>query len=133
MTVNWSPESWRSKTYVQVPEYPDAEALKTVEDQLATFPPLVFAGEARELKQRLADVARGEAFLLQGGDCAESFAEHGPDNIRDFFRVLLQTPFLPCHPFYQGQARSSQRQVQTREVRRRLASFHGESSWQEAS
>ncbi|WP_163574935.1 3-deoxy-7-phosphoheptulonate synthase, partial [Klebsiella pneumoniae] len=60
------------------------------EARLATFPPLVFAGEARKLKKQLAAVANGEAFLLQGGDCAESFAEHGADNIRDFFRVFLQ-------------------------------------------
>ena len=65
-------------------------ALAAVEKQLATFPPLVFAGEARSLKKQLARVAAGEAFLLQGGDCAESFAEHGADNIRDFFRVFLQ-------------------------------------------
>ena len=64
--------------------------LKTVESQIATFPPLVFAGEARKLKKQLAQVAAGDAFLLQGGDCAESFAEHGADNIRDFFRVFLQ-------------------------------------------
>lgn len=88
--AKWTPESWRSRPVVQVPDYPDQEALKAVEDQLSTFPPLVFAGEARNLKRELAGVARGEAFLLQGGDCAESFAEHGPDNIRDFFRVLLQ-------------------------------------------
>ena len=87
---NWSPDSWRSKPFVQVPDYPDQKALEAVEAQLATFPPLVFAGEARELKKQLGAVARGEGFLLQGGDCAESFAEHGPDNIRDFFRVLLQ-------------------------------------------
>ena len=74
----------------QVPAYPDAEALAETERQLATYPPLVFAGEARKLKQQLAAVANGEAFLLQGGDCAESFAEHGADNIRDFFRVFLQ-------------------------------------------
>jgi 3-deoxy-7-phosphoheptulonate synthase len=73
-----------------MPEYPDAKALADVEAQLATFPPLVFAGEARNLKKALARVAAGEAFLLQGGDCAESFAEHGANNIRDFFRVLLQ-------------------------------------------
>jgi 3-deoxy-7-phosphoheptulonate synthase len=88
--AKWSPDSWRSKPCVQMPEYPDPQALKTVESQLATFPTLVFAGEARDLKGRLAAVAMGEAFLLQGGDCAESFAEHGPDNIRDFFRVMLQ-------------------------------------------
>jgi 3-deoxy-7-phosphoheptulonate synthase len=73
-----------------MPQYPDAKALADVEAQLATFPPLVFAGEARNLKKALARVAAGEAFLLQGGDCAESFAEHGANNIRDFFRVLLQ-------------------------------------------
>src|SRR5205807_3311449 len=75
---------------LQVPDYPDAKALSDVEAQLATFPPLVFAGEARNLKKALAKVAAGEAFLLQGGDCAESFAEHGANNIRDFFRVFLQ-------------------------------------------
>ena len=74
----------------QVPSYPDAAVLKDVEGRLATFPPLVFAGEARKLKKQLAQVAAGNAFLLQGGDCAESFAEHGADNIRDFFRVFLQ-------------------------------------------
>ncbi len=74
----------------QVPAYPDAAALEDVEKQLSGFPPLVFAGEARKLKRSLATVAAGEAFLLQGGDCAESFAEHSADNIRDFFRVLLQ-------------------------------------------
>ena len=90
MTERWSPESWRSKPVQQVPDYPDQKALADVEAQLATFPPLVFAGEARNLKKSLARVAAGEAFLLQGGDCAESFAEHGANNIRDFFRVLLQ-------------------------------------------
>jgi 3-deoxy-7-phosphoheptulonate synthase len=74
----------------QVPAYPDAAALAETEARLATFPPLVFAGEARKLKKQLAAVANGEAFLLQGGDCAESFLEHGADNIRDFFRVFLQ-------------------------------------------
>src|SRR5207245_8407584 len=73
-----------------MPDYPDKPALAEVERQLATFPPLVFAGEARNLTKALARVAAGEAFLLQGGDCAESFAEHGADNIRDFFRVFLQ-------------------------------------------
>ncbi|MEM8743750.1 MAG: 3-deoxy-7-phosphoheptulonate synthase class II [Pseudomonadota bacterium] len=90
MTAHWSPDTWRSMPIVQVPDYPDSTALESVEKQLATFPPLVFAGEARELKRQLAGVSRGEAFLLQGGDCAESFAEHGADNIRDFFRVFLQ-------------------------------------------
>ncbi|MEZ5870394.1 MAG: 3-deoxy-7-phosphoheptulonate synthase class II [Nitratireductor sp.] len=90
MAENWTPGSWRSKPIVQVPAYPDQEALKVVEGRLASFPPLVFAGEARALKKQLANVAEGKAFLLQGGDCAESFAEHGADNIRDFFRVFLQ-------------------------------------------
>ena len=90
MADKWTPNSWRSKPIIQVPEYPDKEALETVEKRLASYPPLVFAGEARDLKAHLAKVANGEAFLLQGGDCAESFAEHGPDNIRDFFRVFLQ-------------------------------------------
>ncbi|MEQ1576808.1 MAG: 3-deoxy-7-phosphoheptulonate synthase class II [Hyphomicrobium sp.] len=90
MPAQWSPESWRTKPIVQVPDYPDAEALKDVEAKLATYPPLVFAGEARALKKQLADVAAGQGFLLQGGDCAESFLEHRADNIRDFFRVFLQ-------------------------------------------
>ena len=86
----WSPESWRARPIEQAPAYPDAKALADVERQLATFPPLVFAGEARKLKKQLAQVAAGDAFLLQGGDCAESFGEHSADNIRDFFRVFLQ-------------------------------------------
>lgn len=90
MSQRWTPENWRSKPVQQMPEYPDKAALAAVEKQLASFPPLVFAGEARNLKRALARVANGEAFLLQGGDCAESFAEHGPNNIRDFFRVFLQ-------------------------------------------
>src|ERR1700753_35696 len=90
MSERWSPESWRSKPILQVPEYPDPKALADVEAQLATFPPLVFAGEARALKKALAQVAAGDMFLLQGGDCAESFAEHGANNIRDFFRLFLQ-------------------------------------------
>src|SRR5947207_11803535 len=90
MSERWTPHSWRTKPVMQMPEYPDAKALADVEAQLATFPPLVFAGEARNLKKALARVAAGEAFLLQGGDCAESFAEHGANNIRDFFRVFLQ-------------------------------------------
>src|SRR4029079_14400671 len=90
MAPRWSPNSWRSRPIEQVPVYPDRTALNDVEKQLATFPPLVFAGEARELKAKLARVAAGQAFLLQGGDCAESFAEHSADNIRDFFRLFLQ-------------------------------------------
>ncbi len=87
---HWSPESWRQHPIEQVPDYPDKKALAAVEAELATFPPLVFAGEARDLKKSLAEVAAGRAFLLQGGDCAESFSEHGGDTIRDFFRVFLQ-------------------------------------------
>ena len=90
MPAAWSPDSWRSKPIVQVPDYPDAAVLAAVEEQLSAFPPLVFAGEARNLKQSLAEVAQGNGFLLHGGDCAESFAEHEADNIRDFFRVFLQ-------------------------------------------
>ncbi|MEZ5776268.1 MAG: 3-deoxy-7-phosphoheptulonate synthase class II [Hyphomicrobiaceae bacterium] len=90
MAASWSPSSWRKKPIVQVPAYQDEKALAAVEAQIKTFPPLFFAGEARELKAELAEVAHGRAFLLQGGDCAESFAEHGADNIRDFFRVFLQ-------------------------------------------
>jgi 3-deoxy-7-phosphoheptulonate synthase len=86
----WSPESWRQKPILQVPDYPDQTVLRDVEAKLATYPPLVFAGEARDLKKSLAAIAAGDGFLLQGGDCAESFLEHRADNIRDFFRVFLQ-------------------------------------------
>ena len=86
----WSPSSWRSVPSVQLPDFANKGQLADVEARLATFPPLVFAGEARQLRKALAEVAAGKAFLLQGGDCAESFAEHGADNIRDFFRVFLQ-------------------------------------------
>jgi len=90
MAQNWTPKSWRSKPIIQVPTYPDKVELKEVEERLASFPPLVFAGEARNLRDHLKDVCEGKAFLLQGGDCAEAFAEHAADNIRDFFRVFLQ-------------------------------------------
>ena len=90
MAKNWAPDTWRGKPARQMPDYPDAQALSAMEDTLRTRPPLVFAGEARSLKSQLARVADGQAFLLQGGDCAESFAEFHPDNIRDTFRVLLQ-------------------------------------------
>ena len=90
MSATWTPDGWRDKPIKQVPTYPDEEALKSAETRLKGYPPLVFAGEARNLRARLADVADGKAFLLQGGDCAESFAEFHPDNIRDTFRVLLQ-------------------------------------------
>ncbi|WP_136682677.1 class II 3-deoxy-7-phosphoheptulonate synthase [Falsirhodobacter xinxiangensis] len=90
MTKGWTKSDWRAKPRVQMPDYPDQTALNAVEKQLAKYPPLVFAGEARKLKAQLAEVAAGRAFLLQGGDCAESFAEFGADNIRDTFRVMLQ-------------------------------------------
>src|ERR1700730_1591139 len=90
MMQEWSPRSWRELPIRQVPGYADEAALTRVEEILHRFPPLVFAGEARRLQARLADVVAGRAFLLQGGDCAESFAEFHPNNIRDTFRVLLQ-------------------------------------------
>jgi 3-deoxy-7-phosphoheptulonate synthase len=90
MTEDWSPDSWRGLPIRQVPGYSDEAALTRVEKTLHNFPPLVFAGEARRLEERLAAVAAGKAFLLQGGDCAESFAEFHPNNIRDMFKVLLQ-------------------------------------------
>ncbi len=90
MTKNWSPKSWRSRQALQMPTYPDAAVANAVEERLRSYPPLVFAGEARKLKRVLAQAAKGKAFLLQGGDCAESFAEFHPDNIRDTFRVMLQ-------------------------------------------
>ena len=90
MAVAWSPDSWRSKPIVQVPDYPDQVALADVEAKIASYPPLVFAGEADKLKRSLADVAAGNAFMLQGGDCAESFSEHGANHIRELFRIFLQ-------------------------------------------
>ena len=90
MADSWAPDSWRDKSIRQVPVYEDIDRLAEISSQLRTFPPLVFAGEARNLKRTLGDVCEGKAFLLQGGDCAESFAEFHPDNIRDTFRVLLQ-------------------------------------------
>jgi 3-deoxy-7-phosphoheptulonate synthase len=90
MKEKWTPSAWRAKPAKHIPaDYPDPGALARVEQQLRTYPPLVFAGEARNLKARLADVAAGKAFLLQGGDCAESFKEFHPDNIRDTFRTLM--------------------------------------------
>ncbi len=90
MPENWTPNSWRAKPVQQVPTYPDAARLAAAEAALAAFPPLVFAGEARRLEASLARVAEGRAFLLQGGDCAESFAEFRANTIRDTFRVMLQ-------------------------------------------
>ena len=89
-TNQWAPSSWRSKPALQMPVYEDQAGLKRIEAEIARMPPLVFAGEARNLQAKLADVAAGKAFLLQGGDCAESFAEFGAVKIRDTFRVILQ-------------------------------------------
>ena len=90
MASKWTPASWTAHDARQLPSYPDTAALTRATETLTSFPPLVFAGEARDLQDELAKVARGEAFLLQGGDCAESFAEFHPNNIRDTFRVILQ-------------------------------------------
>ena len=90
MNTNWSPDSWRSMNAKQLPTYRDEAMLATAEAQLRSYPPLVFAGEARRLKASLAEVTEGRAFLLQGGDCAESFAEFSADSIRDTMKVLLQ-------------------------------------------
>ena len=91
MSEHWTPSSWRAKPGLHMPnDYPDPEAVTRVEQTLRGMPPLVFAGEARRLKHLLGDVAEGRAFLLQGGDCAESFKEFHADNIRDTFRLILQ-------------------------------------------
>ncbi len=90
MVQSWTPTSWRGKPIQQVPVYPDAKALESAEGTLRQYPPLVFAGEARSLKASLGRVAKGEAFLLQGGDCAEAFGEFHANTIRDTFKVLLQ-------------------------------------------
>ncbi len=90
MANDWTPKSWRDLPIQQLPDYPDTQHLNEVEARLSNYPPLVFAGEARRLRDALGKAAVGEAFLLQGGDCAESFKEFHPDNIRDTFKVLLQ-------------------------------------------
>ena len=90
MPAKWTPDSWRNRPARQMPTYSDAAQLASVEKKLASYPPLVFAGEARDLKAQLARVAEGKAVLLQGGDCAESFAEFTANNIRDTFKVILQ-------------------------------------------
>ncbi|MDB5414715.1 MAG: 3-deoxy-7-phosphoheptulonate synthase class [Rubritepida sp.] len=90
MARDWRPSSWRQMPIRQVPEYNDPAALAAMEAKVATFPPLVFAGECERLKSALADAAEGRAFVLQGGDCAESFADFRADTIRDTFKVLLQ-------------------------------------------
>lgn len=94
MAASWSPDSWRSKPIVQVPDYPDQGKLAAVEAQIAKFPPLVFANEVSSLRRKLGRVANGESFLFQGGDCAESFKEHSANNIRDYFRVFLQSALV---------------------------------------
>ena len=86
----WTPQAWRGKPLRQVPTYSDQKILDEAEVTLRAYPPLVFAGEARRLKEALANVAQGHGFLLQGGDCAESFAEFSANTIRDTFKVLLQ-------------------------------------------
>ena len=90
MTASWKKSDWRKKDRIQMPDYTDPAKLAEVEGKLASYPPLVFAGEARRLKAYLADVSRGDAFLLQGGDCAESFDEFSADLIRDTYKVMLQ-------------------------------------------
>ena len=90
MPTKWTPEAWRNRPIRQMPAYRDQAVLDAVEQKLRGFPPLVFAGEARALKARLAAVVEGKAVLLQGGDCAESFAEFSANNIRDSFKVFLQ-------------------------------------------
>ncbi|KAL1349490.1 hypothetical protein HN51_025991 [Arachis hypogaea] len=86
----WTPDSWKLKRALQLPEYPNKEELEAVLKTLDAFPPIVFAGEARSLEEKLGEAAMGKAFLLQGGDCAESFKEFNANNIRDTFRILLQ-------------------------------------------
>lgn len=87
---NWSPSSWREFPIKQQPTYNDIKTLKEVEQELASYPPLIFAGEALSLKKQLAKVVNGEAFLLQGGDCAESFSSFNAQNIKDLFKVMMQ-------------------------------------------
>jgi 3-deoxy-7-phosphoheptulonate synthase len=94
MPATWKPDSWRGKPIVQVPTYPDQALLETVEQDLRNFPPLVFVKEVRDLKEKLALVAEGKSFLLQGGDCAESFKEHKTDYIRDYLRLFLQMALI---------------------------------------
>ncbi len=88
--MSWTPSSWRNFPIKQQPTYPDQELLKKVEEELHSYPPLIFAGEARKLKEKLAAAGRGEAFLLQGGDCAESFSDFNAKNIKNLFKLMLQ-------------------------------------------
>ncbi len=94
MAAPWSPDSWRSKPIVQMPDYPDPAALADVVEKLATFPPLVFYKEVARLREKLAAAAEGNGFVFQGGDCAESFKEHSPDTISSYFRVFLQSALV---------------------------------------
>jgi len=90
MGKTWNPNSWREFPIKQQPKYEDLKKLKKIEKELATYPPLIFAEEARKLKSQLADVANGNAFLLQGGDCAESFKAFNANNIKSLFKVMMQ-------------------------------------------
>ncbi|MFP4332878.1 MAG: 3-deoxy-7-phosphoheptulonate synthase, partial [Campylobacterales bacterium] len=86
----WNIKSWREKDIKQQPTYNNKEELERVEKELGSVPPLIFAGEVEALKDGLAKATEGEAFLLQGGDCAETFADYSASNIRDLFKVILQ-------------------------------------------
>jgi len=88
--MSWTPSSWRNFPIKQQPTYQDQELLEKTEEELSSYPPLIFAGEARNLKEKLAKAGRGEAFLLQGGDCAESFSDFNSDNIKNLFKLMLQ-------------------------------------------
>lgn len=89
-SATWQPESWRSKTAHQQPSYPDRAEVEKACNEIRAYPPLIFAGECRNLQERLAKAASGEAFILQGGDCAEAFTQFSANRIRDTYRVLLQ-------------------------------------------
>src|SRR2546428_12553350 len=95
MPERWTRDSWRSKPVAQMPEYPDKAALAAVERRLSTFPPLVFAGEARSLKKALGRVAAGEGFLLQGGDCAQTVTQHSANKARAHNNPDLPRAFFP--------------------------------------
>ena len=90
MSTIWTPSSWRNFPIKQQPIYPNLDELKEVESELSLYPPLIFAEEARTLKAQLAEVSQGNAFLLQGGDCAESFSNFNANNIKSLFQVMMQ-------------------------------------------
>ncbi len=94
MNNDWKPSGWKNKPAKHLPIYKDEAELESVLKKISRYPPLVFAGESRNLEKQLAEVVDGKAFLLQGGDCAESFAEFNPDNIRDYFKVILQMSLI---------------------------------------